>query len=139
MKPHYCGLGPGEQREVAFPVFNAASSPGPGSFQTGQDDGKTRSGPKRPAAEIRGGGFFGIYCLLGPILVHCYIRIFSGKFWFVVRRLRTSRFFSGKLFEAVLASIWPQRPNLNPPLALSWPTTPSYHLLGCSLWPYLPF
>ena len=97
---------------------------------------KTRSGPKRPAAEI-GGDFFGIHGFIVPILVHCQkikiIQIFQAKldpFWFVVRRLRTSGFFSGKIFEAVLASKQPQRPNLTSPMALSWPITPSYQFSG---------
>ena len=38
---------------------------------------KTRSGPKRPAAEIQGGGFFWIHGFIGPI-------------WFIVRRLKNS-------------------------------------------------
>ena len=37
----------------------------------------TRSGPKRPAADIRGGGIFWIHDFIGPI-------------WFIVRRLKNS-------------------------------------------------
>ena len=37
----------------------------------------TRPGPKRPAADIRGGGIFWIHGFIGPI-------------WFIVRRLKSS-------------------------------------------------
>ena len=48
----------------------------------------------------------------------------------VVRRLRTSGFFQGNFFEAVLTSKRPQRPYLTSPLAFSWLITSVYWFLG---------
>ena len=77
---------------------------------------ETRSGPKRPAAAIGGGDFLGSKAEL-------------HSFWFIVRRKLVDRralILWSNFFEAVLASKWPQRPNMTSPMAFSWQITPSY-------------
>ena len=86
--------------------------------EKGEKGGGTRSGPKKPAAAFGVGG----NCWDLSFMINC------DSFWFIItKKIKNFRIFSNIFFEAVLASKWPQRPNLTAPLALSLPITPSYH------------
>ena len=68
--------------------------------------------------------------LIWPLngLIYCCI-----QFLFIIRRLKHIQIFSNKLFEAVLDSKWPQRPNLTSPFALPWPISPLCQLSGVNI------
>ena len=53
------------------------------------------------------------------------------------KKLKNNWVFSGKFFEAVLASKWPQRPNMTSSLAFSWPIYFTL-VLGCFIWRVWP-